>query len=361
MPKKHFRSQSTSASSAKSSSLSGSCHHERHLRGNALKIYNLFWRLGKKSDSVAMTNDRIARCIGAVVSERSDSITRTKTALRREGWLEFIEISKGAKSGTWGGARYRAISHEVWAEMRLAEDGISPCFPEPRQVQVSQTHPGGRRYQRQPGARTANSLEARTVDSEKQSHRACAEARTDLLPGSTHTVRARKHAHSVDFKTGERSSRKNEQLMQGALPPATPKDHHDAPIGAREGGSPPSFTPPSEKPKPKSPWEEKREAEEAEAAARDAAQAARVVAVEEAWKAIGISPESMNPQVRGLFWHFVLHKPEAAPMEHLDLTIEQCATWKLELGEDILTLIRAAKARFKAKEIQQSPILEVAS
>jgi hypothetical protein len=163
MPGKNSKPQSTRESSADQCEPSaGSCHHERHLSGNALKIYNLFWRLGKKSDSVAMTNGRIARCIGAVVSERSDSITRTKTALRREGWLEFIEICKGAKSGTWGGARYRAISHEDWAEMRLAQDGISPCFPKPRQVQVSQTHPGGRSYKKQPEARTVKSPEART-------------------------------------------------------------------------------------------------------------------------------------------------------------------------------------------------------
>jgi len=85
-----------------------SCHHERHMSGIGLKVYNLFWRLSKKSKtcSIAITNQRIAKLIGARAGKRGDHITRVKTALVRDGWLEFQGVSKGSKTGTWGGGRY---------------------------------------------------------------------------------------------------------------------------------------------------------------------------------------------------------------------------------------------------------------
>jgi len=44
-----------------------SCHHERHLNGIVLKIYNLFWRMGKKAEGgwVTISNRQIAKLIGA--------------------------------------------------------------------------------------------------------------------------------------------------------------------------------------------------------------------------------------------------------------------------------------------------------
>jgi len=62
------------------------CHHERHLSGNALKIYNLLWRLCKKSrtGTVALSNRRIAQLIEARCDgKRADYITRIKMALAR--------------------------------------------------------------------------------------------------------------------------------------------------------------------------------------------------------------------------------------------------------------------------------------
>ena len=60
--------------------------HERHLSGNALKIYNLLWRLCKKSrtGTVALSNRRIAQLIEARCDgKRADYITRIKMALAR--------------------------------------------------------------------------------------------------------------------------------------------------------------------------------------------------------------------------------------------------------------------------------------
>jgi hypothetical protein len=188
MPTKNFNPQSDPASSEKSKTRPSSCHHERHLNGVALKIYNMMWRLAKqsKTDSVAMTNQRIAKCIGAVSSKRADYITRAKMPLCRDGWLEFLGVSKGARAGTWSGGRYRAVSHEEWAENKAAKLGGSPCNPQPLQTKVSTIHPGGRAYQmrlknedlRKAEARTVKQVEARTVKPEKESYRACEEART---------------------------------------------------------------------------------------------------------------------------------------------------------------------------------------
>src|SRR5580700_9467161 len=179
-----------------------SCHHERHMSGIGLKVYNLFWRLSKKSKtcSIAITNQRIAKLIGARAGKRGDHITRVKTALVRDGWLEFQGVSKGSKTGTWGGGRYVPISHNEWSESKAIELGHSPCDPEPVQVQVSKVKPGGRAYKRKrPDAtdavevRTDEEAEVRTAKGDDQSSRAGWEVRTDLVVGSTRTVRGGKY------------------------------------------------------------------------------------------------------------------------------------------------------------------------
>jgi hypothetical protein len=179
------------------------CHHERHLSGIALKVYNLFWRLSKKSKtgSISITNQRIAQLIGAKASERADHITRVKTALVRGGLFEFLGVSRGSKSGTWRGGRYQPVSHEDWAEMKMSELGHSPCHPAPLQIKVSEVKPGGRSFQRK-GQKKAplGGPEVRTVAGEKQSRGAGQEVRTDCVVGSTHGLRRGKYAQSVDFE-----------------------------------------------------------------------------------------------------------------------------------------------------------------
>jgi|HubBroStandDraft_6_1064221.scaffolds.fasta_scaffold00431_13 hypothetical protein len=203
----------TATTSRAESSRKSSCHHERHISGNALKVYNLFWRLAKKSKtgSISITNHRIAKLIGAHAGKRGDHITRVKTALVRNGWLEFQGVSKGSKTGTWGGGRYVPISHNEWSESKAIELGHSPCDPEPVQVQVSKVKPGGRAYKRKrPDAtdavevRTDEEAEVRTAKGDDQSSRAGWEVRTDLVVGSTRTVRGGKYAQSVDLQTVER-------------------------------------------------------------------------------------------------------------------------------------------------------------
>jgi hypothetical protein len=177
----------TATASPAESTRKNSCHHERHISGNALKVYNLFWRLSKKSKtgSIAITNQRIAKMIGARAGKRGDHITRVKTALVRDGWLEFQGVSKGAKTGTWGGGRYAPIPHQEWSEYKAKELGHSPCDPEPIQVKVSKVKPGGRAYKcKRPDAidavevRTDNSAEVRTAKGGEQSSRAGWEVRT---------------------------------------------------------------------------------------------------------------------------------------------------------------------------------------
>jgi|HubBroStandDraft_6_1064221.scaffolds.fasta_scaffold02211_2 hypothetical protein len=192
-----------------------SCHHERHMSGIGLKVYNLFWRLSKKSKtcSIAITNQRIAKLIGARAGKRGDHITRVKTALVRDGWLEFQGVSKGSKTGTWGGGRYVPISHQEWSESKTTELGHSPCDPHPVQVKVSKVKPGGRAYKSKrlesnaadvAEVRTDTALEVRTVKGDEHAHRAGPEVRTDLVVGSTSTVRGGKYAQSVDLQTVER-------------------------------------------------------------------------------------------------------------------------------------------------------------
>jgi hypothetical protein len=197
---------STSAVEQKSSENNkpqeNACHHERHLSGIALKVYNLFWRLAKKSKSgsVSLTNQKIAKLIGAKASERADHITRVKTALVRGGLLEFLGVSRGPTNGTWRGGRYQPVSHEDWVEVKASELGYSPCHPTPLQIKVSSVKPGGRSFQRKaPKRAPLREPEVRTVAPEKRPHGAWQEVRADLRAGSTHGLRSGKYTQSVDF------------------------------------------------------------------------------------------------------------------------------------------------------------------
>src|SRR6266436_1447181 len=193
----------TATVSPAESARKNSCHHERHMSGIGLKVYNLFWRLSKKSKigSIAITNQRIAKLIGARAGKRGDHITRVKTALVRDGWLEFQGVSKGSKTGTWGGGRYMPISHKEWSQSKATELGHSPCDPDPVQVKVSKVQPGGRGYKsKRPEndtaddreVRTDKTPEVRTAKGGEHAHRAGREVRTDPVVGSTSTVRGGK-------------------------------------------------------------------------------------------------------------------------------------------------------------------------
>jgi hypothetical protein len=180
------------------------CHHERHMTGVALKIYNLFWRLSKKSKTrtISITNSRIATLIGQrCEGKRADYITRAKMALVRAGWLRYEGVSKVSGTGTWQGGRYAVVSHEEWAKRQSFLLGHSPCQPKPIAVVVASVHPGGRSFGKSKlrfaEARTASGVQSLPPDK----NRAGEEARTDLLPGSTHGARVGKHAHSVDSLT----------------------------------------------------------------------------------------------------------------------------------------------------------------
>lgn len=180
------------------------CHHERHISGIALKVYNLIWRLSKtsKSGSVSITNQRIAQLVGAKVGKRADHISRVKTALVRGGLLESLGVSRGSTNGTWRGGRYQAVSHEDWVEVKLSELGHSPCHPTPLQIKVSSVKPGGRAF-RSKGRKKASlrEPEVHTVAAEKQSRRVGREVHTDCVVGSTQGVRSGKYTQSVDFNS----------------------------------------------------------------------------------------------------------------------------------------------------------------
>jgi len=105
----------------------------------------------------------------------------------RDGWLEFQGVSKGSKTGTWGGGRYIPISHKEWSQSKATELGHSPCDPDPVQVNVSKVKPGGRGYKSKrlesnasdaTEVRTDNALEVRTAKGGEQAHRAGREVRT---------------------------------------------------------------------------------------------------------------------------------------------------------------------------------------
>jgi hypothetical protein len=179
-------------------------------------------------------------------------------------------------------------------------------------------------------------------------------------------------------------------VIQGASPLA-PLNYR-RPLDAKEGGSPPSYTPPSEEAKPKKllpwdtqraralsllhasrpleetkklPWDEKREAEErerAERAARLAAEVARrAAAAEQAWKAAGISPESMSGFVCSVFTYVVTENPGAEPWTHLKLTLEKCAKYKFEISQEVTAIIDAALLRLKVEESRSSIAVEAKS
>jgi len=181
-----------------------SCHHERHMSGVALKIYNLFWRLSKKSETrtISITNSRIAELIGArCQGKRADYIARSKMALVRAGWLKFDGVSKSSATGTWQGGRYAVVSHEEWANRKSLLLDCSPCQPKPLTVSVAAVHPGGMSYRK----RHLRSTEAHTAydgaTNKSATNRACVEAHTDLQHGSTHRACASQHTQSVDFES----------------------------------------------------------------------------------------------------------------------------------------------------------------
>ncbi len=118
-----------------------SCHHERHMSGIVLKVYNLFWRLAKQSEdrTVSLTNRKIAELVNArhVGRKRAGGyITRVKTALVREGWLEPFGRRQNSNTGCWIGARYRPVSHEEWIQRQIAKTGVHPCAEGVRTVTV---------------------------------------------------------------------------------------------------------------------------------------------------------------------------------------------------------------------------------
>lgn len=343
-----------------------SCHHERHLNGIALKIYNLLWRLSKKSKggSIAITNRRIAKLVGARQAsegKKTDYITRCKMALTRDGWLEFLGVSKGTKTGTWAGGRYQAIPHSKWVEGKMTELGQSPCHP-PVMTKVSSIHPGGRGLKKKGKktstsdtreARTVDTREARTVPVEKRSHRAGEEARTVSVVGSTRTVRARKHAQSVDFSTGLLRNRSRVQQTQGAAPPAPPQHPCSSPPLAGEGGTPSLTHPPQGNkeettPPPTGGWLEEAD-ERRRSAVRQKALcqedwARKQKALDQAWEQLGVDPAATNPSFRGVFTSSVYKDPDAPFSRHLDWTVERCRQWKLDVPEVIL----AAQSRIEA-------------
>lgn len=193
MPEKNSTIQSSQKSSEKRTA---SCHHERHMSGIALKVYNFFWRMGKKTKdgSVAITNQRLAKSVGLQVSGPKVSasgktrpvaiyLSRVKGAHVRAGWLVFLGVCKGSKSGTWTGGRYRAVSHEEWAEVKAKGLGHSPCHPQPLQIKVSDVHPGGRSLQSKKRAegQTVAVKNGHTVCTWKDKHRLHLEGQTDQL------------------------------------------------------------------------------------------------------------------------------------------------------------------------------------
>ena len=244
MPKEHFKTQSNEKSR------SNSCHHERHLSGLALKIYNLHWRLSKNSKDgiVTMTNQRLAKLVGARVSERSDHISRVKTSLVRDGWLESLGVSKGSKTGTWAGGRYRAVSHEDWVELKTEELQRSPCHPVPVVNQVSSVKPGGRAYQQKstPEVHTVKRPEVHTDVPAKSSRRVGLEVHTPCVGGSTSTVCSGKYTHSVDSTTGGFQPRRVRQLTQGSFPLKPPNTLRLS-LALKRGASPPLRLPPKKK------------------------------------------------------------------------------------------------------------------
>lgn len=242
------------------------------MTGIVLKVYNLFWRMGKNTSdgTVSLTNQRIAKLIGVDVNytgknRRFNHISCAKMVLQREGLLEFFGVSKGTKSGTWRGGRYRAISHSEWAKAKEHELGHAPCHPEPFQVKVSAVHPGGRAFQskrRKAEARTDCGPEAYTVNTPEaytdDSHRVGAEACTDLHAGSIRTVYGGKHAQSVDFEpTGFLRNRRDDSVDAGEYTPAPPKSTL-ASLDACKGGEDPSLKnpPPKKKQEPSARTEE---------------------------------------------------------------------------------------------------------
>jgi hypothetical protein len=330
MPTEHFKTQSNEQSSK------NSCHHERHLNGIALKVYNLHWRLSKraKDGTVAITNPRIAKLVGVRPGKRADYISRVKTSLVRDGWLEFLGVSKGTRTGTWAGGRYRPVSHEDWVECKTAELGHSPCHPKPLLNQVSLVKPGGRAYQQKAAeVHTVKRAEVHTAVTQKRSHRVGSEVRTDCVVGSTRTVCSGKYTQSVDFSTGGFQPRRERQLIQGELPPESPQSEPTAAI-ALEGGKPPSKTPPEEK--PLSPWE--RERIEREAKAREFAEIDRLRedALARAWKTIDVDPQRLSSSFRGLLTVNVFKQTDAPVLDQLDTTISQMQRFNLEVEPCIL-------------------------
>jgi hypothetical protein len=122
-----------------------SCHHERHMSGVVLKVYNLFYRMAKKTPdgSVSFSNPVIARMIngGDRGGQRSGNyLSRVKTALVRAGLFEPLGVRKNKQTGIWMGGRYIPVPHNEWAKNQTKTLGHSPCFPRPVIVRVEKNN-----------------------------------------------------------------------------------------------------------------------------------------------------------------------------------------------------------------------------
>lgn len=240
----------TERSQANSKPQEKACHHERHMTGIVHKVYNLVWRMQKKSGgSVSLTNQRIAKLIHAGSAQH---VSRAKTVLARAGLFKYLGKSRNSVTGNWNGGRYQAVAHNEWAEMKAKELGHSPCRPDPLQVKVSNVHPGGKAFQ---------SMRRKAVGHSGYT----GEGHTAHVAGRTHGACPSKDIQSVDFNPSvDVSSAVPPSRGVGAQPPTIEKGvvSYDAvrrPVDAElrsasqqcenygRGFAPPKPTPPDRK------------------------------------------------------------------------------------------------------------------
>ncbi len=180
-----------------------SCHHERHMSGIVLKVYNLFYRMAKQSPdgSISLSNPLIARLInggGQDGKRPGNYISRVKTTLVRAGLFISLGKRKNKQTGAWLGGRYVPVSHKEWAEIYTKKVGRSPCSPIPIFITVEKHLPPCTR-------RGTQSRDQRSVGP-------CA-------PAGTHTVHTQEYApvrtpncaQSVDSFQGAAAPRRREE------------------------------------------------------------------------------------------------------------------------------------------------------